>query len=520
MLALLLALLVGCDRESIRTLPETANKALVAFEEIPLIGGTATRWAEQSHPFIGATPIDIDGDGYLEIFIGGGTNQRDTLYQYQNGALHNIIHKTKLSDTQATHGTTSIDIDDDGDVDLLVARSKGLFLYLNDGQGQFSRRQIPLRLQPATTPLSVAISDIDQDGDADLYVSAFIAYKSFRSVTFNDPSHARANILLRNDGGLQFTDITAAAGVASLQNTFTSTFIDLNNDNWQDLVVAQNTGQVEVYKNEGNSTFTRQPFQTNWGFWMGVAPGDIDKDGDQDLFFTNSGSSIPSMMLELLGDGRDDQPRNYDWLLMRNDGNFTFTEVTKPYALNGYGFSWGAAFEDISLNGDLELLVAQNYIKWPPHEYHKMSGKTFVLHKNAYYQAEGFGLANPAFGQSPLILDIDHDGRPDVFWINMEGTGRAYLNRSSNHFLTLVFPDNLASIGAKAVLKTNTGASYTRIVQNNTGMSTDPITMLTFGLGEKVPSLQSLVIQWLDGATEVIDFPPIDQIIHITHPAR
>lgn len=514
----MLALLAGCNFENIRELPTPPNKALVAFEEIPLTGGTDTRWMKQFHPFIGATPIDIDGDGAMEIFVGSGYNQKDALYQYQDGELRNIIHQTKLSSTQNAHGANSIDIDNDGDVDLFVARSKGLFLYLNDGSGHFSSRKIPLALQPHSTPLNVALGDIDRDGDADLYVSVFVDYKNFKSATFNDPSHAKANILLRNDGRLQFTDITSVAGVAAKQNTFTSSFIDLNNDKWQDLIVSQNTGQVEIYKNEGNGTFSRQPFGNSWGYWMSLTPGDVDKDGDQDLFFSNTASTIPAFLLNAVDDRNDDQSANYDWMLMRNDGDFVFNEVTKNYQLDGYGFGWGGAFEDLSLNGEFELLVAQNYIKWPGHKFNKMSGKSFVLYKNSYYQADALNLGNPNFGQSPLILDINNDGRPDVFWINMEGVGRAYLNRSSNHFLTLVFPDNTESLGAKAVLKTKAGSSYTRVIQNNTGMSTDPMTMLTFGLGKNLPALQSMEIEWLDGSKEVIDFPPIDQIIHISHP--
>ena len=74
--------------------------------------------------------------------------------------------------------------------------------------------------------------------------------------------------------------------------------------------------------------------KTGWGFWMGMATGDIDQDGDQDLFFTNSGSTVPASLLEWVGDGTDEQPRNYGWILLRNDGNFQLRDVTAEYQLD------------------------------------------------------------------------------------------------------------------------------------------------------------------------------------------
>ena len=61
--------------------------------------------------------------------------------------------------------------------------------------------------------------------------------------------------------------------------------------------------------------------------------------------------------------------------------------MTAEYQLDDYGFAWGAIFEDLTLNGELELLVAQNYIKWPFHQWAKLSGKSFVLSESAYYHA-------------------------------------------------------------------------------------------------------------------------------------
>ena len=502
--------LSSCGYEQVRRLPD--ENGLSSFAEVPLRGGK-NAWEEKFHPFVGATPIDVNADGHLEIFVGGGDGYDDMLFSYQNGELVNIIDGTGLSDSSATHGANSTDLDGDGDTDLLLSRADGVFIYENN-DGIFSRRRIDVNLPSDSAPLNVAVGDIDGDGDGDLYVSTFVDLANFRSATFNDPSHAKTNILLRNDGGFNFVDITESSGTASLQNTFLASFIDLDSDKRLDLVVAQNTGQVEIFRNLGDNKFESRAVKTGWGFWMGLAAGDIDGDGDQDLFFTNSGTSVPGYILEQAGDGTDDQPRNYGWILLRNEGDFEWTDITSEYELDDYGFAWGAVFEDLTLDGELELLVSQNYIKWPPHRWLKLANKSFVQRDGAFYHAPALGLEHQAFSQSPLITDINNDGRPDVFWADMEGVGRAFVNRSDNNFITLLFEDAPSTIGTRAYVVTSEGKSHERILHNNTGMSTDQWTGLTFGLG-KIDEVKEVVVEWPDGMIQTLPAPTINEVISV-----
>ena len=59
------------------------------------------------------------------------------------------------------------------------------------------------------------------------------------------------------------------------------------------------------------------------------------------FIFYHSGSTVPASLLEWVGDGTDEQPRNYGWILLRNDGNFQLRDVTAEYQLDDYGFAWG-----------------------------------------------------------------------------------------------------------------------------------------------------------------------------------
>ena len=464
-------------------------------------------WNKTTHPFTGAAVIDVDGDGKFEIFVGGGEGQRDSLLSYRNGRLVDIENGTGLSNNAATYGATAIDMDGDGDTDLIVARNDGVYLYLNDG-GRFRESRIAVDLPANAVPFSVAVSDIDHDGDGDLYISVFVEFPSFRSAVFNDPAHAKANRLLLNNGDLTFTDITASSGTAGKQNTFLAVFVDLDGDGWQDLVVAQNTGEVEIFRNMKNRTFRSVASKSGYGFWMGLAVGDIDNDGDQDLFFSNVGKSIPAFLTT--GDIRGDQRHNLEWLLLRNDGDFRFADVTEAYRLTGEGFAWGAVFEDLNQDGRLDLFVAQNYIKWPVHRFFKLSGRTYLQHVD--YGARAFrhtpllGMENEFFGQSPLIVDIDGDGRQDLIWINMDGPARAFLNTSTGNYVTIVVPDTVASLGTRISIETDKGKSYTREVIASAGMLTDQTPELTFGLGG-LERVHRVVIQRPDGRTELISAP-------------
>lgn len=498
-----LCVLSGCASQSTTLLPPTP------FTPIP--ADFTHVWKKGTHPFTGAAVIDIDGDGTFEIFVGGGEEQRDALLSYRNGRLVNIEHGTGLSNTSATYGSTAIDMDADGDTDLIVARENGVYLYLNDG-GRFQERLIPVNLPADSVPFSVAVSDIDHDGDGDLYISVFVNAKKFRSATFNDPTHAKPNRLLLNNGDLTFTDITESSGTASKQNTFLSVFVDLDSDGWQDLVVSQNTGAVEIFRNMKDRTFQPVPTKSDFGFWMGLAIGDIDNDGDQDLFFTNVGRSIPLFLTS--GDLRDNQRHTHDWMLWRNDGNFRFTDVTDTYGLTGEGFAWGAVFEDLNLDGQLDLFVAQNYIKWPIHKWLKLPGRTYVQSVEngvgTFQHTPILGIENRHFGQSPVIVDLDGDGRQDLVWLNIDGPVRAFLNTAPGNYITFVIPDTVASLGTRISIETDHGTSYTRTVIGNVGMLTDQTPELTFGLG-RLERIRRAVIQRPNGHTEIISVPLINK---------
>jgi len=492
-----------------RDLPSSV--AAPRFEEVAV--DFAHRWDRKtSHHLTGAAVLDVDGNGRKEIFVGGGAGQPNALLGLRDGRLVDGIQGTGLESQGATYGSCAIDLDGDSDVDLIVAHNDGLTLYVNEA-GLFRSQSLPVDLPVNSVPLAIAVSDIDHDGDGDLYLSVFVDFPHFVPATFNVPEHAKANRLLRNDGNLHFTDITTPE-TASKQNTFTSLFVDLDGDRYQDLVVAQNTGQIEILRNRRDGSFEAVSLASGYGFWMGVATGDVDADGDQDLFFTNVGDSFPALAVN--GDRHDDQKPMNGWLLLRNDGGFRFSDATRGAGLADFGFAWGAVFEDMNLDGRLDLLVSQNYVKWPVHRLFKFPGKLLLAADNGADFYPVAGVENPAFSNSPVIADLDGDGRPDLFWLNNDGPSRAYLNRSDGNRVSVVMPDAISALGARVHLEGG-GARYTLEVASASGLGVDQSPDLVFGLGV-APRAERLVISWADGRATVIEDPQVNRPLRIEAP--
>lgn len=455
-------------------------------------------------PFTGGAAIDIDNDGTMEIFVSGGHDQEDVLLAYRGDEMVAIDNAAGLSQLTASYGATAIDYNNDGQTDLIVARDDGVWMHTNKS-GRFTSEKVSYAKTETETPLTVAVSDIDKDGDIDLYLSNFISYPKWVSATFNDPDHISYNRLLRNDGDMSFTDISESSGTAGSQNTFLSVFTDLDGDGYQDLVLSNNTGRLEILHNEGDNRFSKNAYDSGLGFWMGIGIGDYDNDGDQDIAVSNVSNSIPNRFLR--GDLNKGQPLIQEWVMLRNDGDRVFTDITQQAGLTRQGFGWGIVFEDLNLDGKLDLLAGQSYIKWPPHKLSPLSGRAMLQvdtpDGQTFLNAPGLNLPNPNFGQSAIIADLNGDAKQDVVWINMDGPVIASLNEHTRDVVTLAVPENAKWLGARVTAISGAGKSYTREVNNAVGMQSDQTPHLSFAIPEN-GSIDSLEVSFADGTSTTI----------------
>ncbi|PJC37195.1 hypothetical protein CO046_01640 [Candidatus Peregrinibacteria bacterium CG_4_9_14_0_2_um_filter_53_11] len=461
--------------------------------------------------FTGSALIDVDGDGVDEVFVGG--QKGDALLFFQGDHFENRAEAWGLGETDGPGlGSLSLDFDNDGDVDLLVARPADVFYYENTGT-TFIKKPLGVSVETTTMPFGLTATDSNGDGLPDLFISTFIHPDAFRLATFNDPTHVGINRFLLNKGGGEFVDITEESGIDFKQNTFLSTFVDLDGDGLQDFVSAPNTDTVKIYRNLGGMKFKALPPQTGFGFWMGLAVGDYDNDGDPDLFFTNTGNTVPESVVR--GDLNSEQEIDLKWALLRNDGNFAFTRANDEAGIANFEFAWGAQFADLNLDGREDLIVAQNYKKWPAHRFVKLKGRLLVQGTDGRYlpAGEALGIENPYYGMTPLVTDFNADGMLDLVYINIDGPTRIYLSDGrANNTLFVRLPDDVRSLGAKLVLHKNDGSTMSRWITAGTGLLSDQSAQAVFGLGSD-ETASKLEVFWPSGKQTVIAEPQLNTVL-------
>lgn len=468
---------------------------------------------ETDLPMIAGAVIDIDGDGIDELFVGGGKNQRDGLFRFTAGRFEDISHLLDDTDTKLnTLGAISFDLDEDGRNDLLVTQPDGVFLFRNTGDG-FERERLPIEVNEKSTPGTLTVGDYDRDGDADVFLCTYLKVELLEGQTiFNRQGYGSNSILLRNDGNLQFTDVTDEVGLTYTHNTFQATFVDIDDDQWLDLVVAYDTGEARTYRNHGGRTFTAEPnpITGRFGYPMGVAVGDYNNDSRVDFFFSNTGTTVPRFLAK--GDLEEGQELVTDWMLFRNDGGFTFTDVAQEVRVAEFEFSWGAVFEDFSLDGRQDLVVAENYIAFPAHKLFRLPCRFLLQRPDGTFAAveEQAGTVNKDFALAPITSDFNQDGYPDLVYTNLGGSPRAFLsNGGDHHFIRVRFPETARFVGARVELSTGDGTTLSDVYIVGEGLGSDSTAAVTFGLGPAgVPT--RLTIHTIDGTVESLDDPELD----------
>ena len=458
----------------------------------------------ESLPFTASAVIDIDNDGVEELYIGGGPNQDDAVFKFVDGQFNllseSIIEKPEIQD--ATFGSSVIDVDANGFSDLIVSRTTGVWLYLNQG-GKFTAEKLDLPLGSDTSPLSVAISDINRDGHFDMYVSGYIKKELVEGQNiFNKEGYGGTSRMFLNNGDNTFTDITEESGLFYKHNTFMGVFVDLDNDGLEDLVVAHDTGQVRTWKNLGNSTFQNMPNPNSnqYSYPMGIAVTDYKNNGYVDLFFSNTGSTPPNFVVT--GDLRDDQVYNPDWIMFQNKGNFRFDDIAEQVKLAAYEFSWGAIFEDFNLDGRDDLVVSENYIGFPPHKisFLRLPGRFLMQTETGEFAATGAqsGVINTGFGISPITADFNGDGYPDLVHVNIAGVSKAYINNGGDaNYLKVQLPNTIASVAAKIRVQRSDGKVVYRDFVSGEGLCSDQSHIQIFGLEDATAT--EVTVQYIDG---------------------
>jgi len=276
---------------------------------------------------IGGTVGDYDGDGDPDLFVTNRTVSLNALYRNDGGTFVRIESGDPANDVADSNTSAWVDIDSDGDLDLFVTNFNAAnILYRNDGGALVRTEALPI-----TSVVSPSINgnwaDFDRDGDADYFMG-------------NGAGPNADDVLYRNDGALSFSPLSFSDGAATLG----SSWGDYDNDGDLDLFTAHFLdADNSLYRNESDPASlvptTLPPVTSSGGQSTGSVWGDVDNDGDLDLFVANFGQ---------------------DNALYLSSGppNYTFTLAPDGPATTGGGSSFGAAMADADADGDLDLFVA------------------------------------------------------------------------------------------------------------------------------------------------------------------
>lgn len=462
-------------------------------------------------PFVGSTTINIFGKNHL--FVGNLNNGNDALllFNEKTNEFDDVISKTNIQSNTKTYSAVSYDINNDGYDDLIVGKEDGVYLYLGNGGYYFTKKKIVDKSNKV--PLAIAVSDYDKDGKPDMYISYFAQLNNYKGSIFNDPSHGHKNILLKNTidkNNIQFKDVTNKTNSGGLSlNTFTSAFVDVNNDGWSDIVLSHDSGEIEILKNNKGKFSSEIAFNEK-GNWMGIAAGDVNNDGHTDLFLTNLGEDVIRDNLAH-GDIKSDQKQAFSHALLINDKKGGFKEKSKNYGISGNGFGWGAIFADANLDGKDDLLFAQNTMLYPLDYVYPKPGYYYENDGNEFKRK--FKYNNSYFGQTPMSVDINNDNIKDIVWINMNGPVNAYLNKNNNNYVVVQMPSDAEFLNAKIVLDTGTKKIYKENIHGGLGFGGDDNDRnIIFGLG-KLSKIKNIKIYTQNDKIYTIMNPRVNSII-------
>jgi len=241
---------------------------------------------------------DVNNDGLEDVFIGGAAGQSGVLYLQQESGqfLKSPSQPWQLDKASEDMGSVFFDIDGDNDVDLYVASGGSEFdigspqlrdrLYINDGQGNFSKNERALPVIAQSTQ-SVKASDIDNDGDMDIFVGT-------RMIPGKYIFPATSYFLINENGVFNESSSDRAPALQNIGMVTDAVFTDIDNDNDEDLMIVGEWMEIKVLTNNKgvfNDDSKQFGLDNTRGIWWSITASDIDNDGDEDYVIGNLGKN-------------------------------------------------------------------------------------------------------------------------------------------------------------------------------------------------------------------------------------
>ncbi len=534
---------------------------------------------------------DIDNDGLPDIFFAGNMVSSRLYLNKGHMKFEDITESAHVKTNRWATGVTMVDINNDGYLDIYVSVSgppwstpeqRKNLLFINNGNHTFTESAEQYGIADPSFTTHAVFLDYDKDGCLDLFLlnnspKDFTRGVSSHPTAMRDQTPGSYNELYRNDcnGGKagHFTNVSDQAGILRDAGYGLGAVVsDLNGDGWPDIYVSNDGAPNDVvYVNNGNGTFTNKAAQ--WlkhasSAGMGIDIADFNNDGRPDILQVDmlprdmsrrkkmSGFSTLNSEEESRSRGfRQDYTANSLQLSngVATNGDVIFSEIGRLAGVSHTDWSWSALFADFDNDGNKDIFISNGYPKAVNdldyqttmfglvrrNDAASRRARLDLLNKLPTYEESNYvfrnsgdltfvdktkewGMDLPSFSYGAAYADLDNDGKLDLVVNNIDAPAFIYKNvaptDSAHHWLEIELVgesprEKTAGIGAQLIVTTAGKKQYVYYSPYRGFMSTMD-TPAHFGLG-RAGRVDSLEVEWPDGRYQLLTGVVTDRILTV-----